>query len=243
MAIQDAILKYEAGGAALQSYLAWDDASPKPRPGVLVIHEWWGLDDYIKGRAQQLAKMGYAALAVDMYGGGKVAANPDQAGKAMNAVLGDMKKGTQRLAVHLAVLKGQKLVDEKRTAAIGYCFGGAMVLHMARCGMDTRAVASFHGSLGSFVDPEPGSVTPKVLVCHGGDDSLIPEDDIKAFRNQMDKAKANYEFVSYPGALHGFSNPEASERGKKYGLPLAYDKKTDDASWAKMKNLFDGVFK
>ncbi len=242
MGIANATLRYKAGNATLESYLAWDDTSSKPRPGVMVIHEWWGLDDYVKGRANQLAAMGYTALAVDMYGGGKEAANPDEAGKAMNAVLGDMDNGTKRLATSLAVLKSQKLVDAKRTAAIGYCFGGAMVLHMARSGMDVGGVASFHGSLGSFADPAPGSIRAKVLVCHGGDDKLVADDDIKAFRTQMDKAQAKYEFVSYPGALHGFSNPEATGRGKKYGLPLAYDEKTDKASWAKMKSMFDSIF-
>lgn len=243
MAIANATLRYQAGNAKLESYLAWDDSSNKPRPGVLIVHEWWGLDDYVKGRANQLAQMGFTAMAVDMYGGGKQAANPDEAGKAMNAVLGDMDNGTKRLATSLAILKSQKLVDAKKTAAIGYCFGGAMVLHMARSGMDVGGVASFHGSLGSFVEPKPDSVRAKVLVCHGAEDKLVPDDDIKAFRTQMDKAGASYEFVSYPGALHGFSNPEATGRGKQYGLPLAYDEKTDKASWAKMKGMFDSIFR
>jgi len=241
--LQNATLNYTAGGAKCQSYYAWDASSKKKRPGVLVIHEWWGLNDYVKGRADQLAEMGYAALAVDMYGNGLEAASADAAGKAMQKVLGDMKNGGARLATSLSVLKAQDEVDAKKTGAIGYCFGGAMVLHMARAGMDVDAVVSFHGALGSFHKPEPGSVKASVLVCHGEKDKLIPAADVENFKKEMTSAKANFDFVSYPGALHGFTNPGATAKGKENGLPLAYDEKTDKASWDKMKSHFDKTFR
>jgi len=240
--IKNEELSYQVGDTTLKSYFAWDSDVEQQRPGILVIHEWWGLNDYVRGRADMLAELGYTALAVDMYGDGKVADSADEAGAAMNEVLGDMTTGTARLSASLEILKAQKQTDAGRTAAIGYCFGGAMVLHMARTGMPVDAVASFHGSLGSFHKPNPGEVSAHVLVCHGADDSLIPEDDITAFRNEMDHARANYEFVSYPGALHGFSNPDADAKAREYGLPLGYDADTDRQSWEQMQALFNSVF-
>jgi len=235
-------VSYQVGDTNLQSYFATDADSDGARPGVLVIHEWWGLNDYVRGRANMLAELGYTALAVDMYGDGKVANSADEAGAAMNEVLGDMTVGTARLSASLEQLKAHAMTDASRTAAIGYCFGGAMVLHMARVGLPVDAVVSFHGSLGSFHKPTPGEVKARVLVCHGNDDSLIPEDDISAFKAEMDHAQADYEFLSYEGALHGFTNPEADAKAREYGLPLAYDANTDKQSWNKMQSLFKSVF-
>ena len=235
-------ISYEAGGATMDSYLAFDADQSGPRPGVLVIHEWWGLDDYIKGRCEQLAGIGYCALGVDMYGGGQTGATPDEAGALMKSVLGDMSAGSERLGAALASLKDQAACDASRTAAIGYCFGGAMVLHMARTGMDVGGVVSFHGALGSFHKPEPGTVKAKVLVCHGAADAMVPDDDINAFHEEMKAAGADYEFIAYEGALHGFSNPGATANGEKYGLPLAYDEDVDGRSWQAMQNLFGRIF-
>jgi dienelactone hydrolase len=240
--IQTETVAYSAHGTDLQGYLAYDGASTAPRPGVLVVHEWWGLDDYIRRRARMLAELGYTALAIDMYGGGAVADNPDDAGRLMNGVLGDMTQGSARLAAGLEQLQAHSSVDAGRCGAIGYCFGGAMVLHAARTGMALQAVVSFHGALGSFHKPAPGSVHAKILVCHGGDDVLVPEDAVAAFKQEMQEAEADFRFVAYPGALHGFSNPEASERGSKYGLPLAYNADTDRESWQAMKELFSEAF-
>jgi dienelactone hydrolase len=230
-------LTYEGGGVTMQGYIAYD-ANEGPRPGVMIIHEWWGLDDYIKSRARQVAELGYTAVALDMYGDGKVAANSDEAGALMMGVLGDMESGTARLKAGHAAMCAHANTDGTRTASMGYCFGGAVSLHAARIGMDLRAVASFHGSLGSFHTPEVGSVKPKILVCHGAADVLIPADDVTAFKAEMDGAGADYEFVEYEGALHGFTNPGATAKGKEYGLPLAYDEKTDNASWAAMTALY-----
>ena len=234
-------LTYTAGGATCRGRVAYD-AADGPRPGVLVVHEWWGLDDYIRGRARMLAELGYSALAVDMYGEGQTAADPDGAGALMNAVLGDMEAGTARLRAAYDALAGHPAADSGRMAAIGYCFGGAMVLHGARIGMDLKGVVSFHGALGSFHKPAKGEVTAKVLVCHGAADALVSDDEIAGFKQEMADAGADFRFVAYDGALHGFTNPEATANGERYGLPLRYDEAVDARSWDDMKALFAEIF-
>ena len=238
--IQTESLSYSAKGTTLQGHLAFD-ADRGPSPGVMVIHEWWGLDGYIKERAEQLAGLGYSALAIDMYGDGKTADNPTDAGALMTAVLEDMDTGTARLKAAYDALRGHTR-SNNHMAAIGYCFGGAMVLHMARLGMDVDAVVSFHGSLGSFHKPGPGEVKAKVLVCHGAGDEFIPEEDITNLHAEMEAAGADYEFIAYDGALHGFTSKEATSNGEKYGLPLAYDENADQQSWQAMLDLFGKVF-
>ena len=242
MTIKRQTLSYTAGEDELKGYMAFDDESEGARPGVIVIHEWWGLDDYIRMRTDKLAELGYTALAIDMYGNGANADSPDEAGGMMNAVLGNMEMGTSRLRAAHEVFCAQTVVDKTRTAAIGYCFGGSMVLHMARIGLPLKAVVSFHGALGSFHTPAPGEIQSRILVCHGAKDSLVPESDIEAFHAEMEAAEANVKFESYEGALHGFTNPDATERGRNYGLPLAYEQRADEASWSEMKALFDEVF-
>jgi dienelactone hydrolase len=236
--IAEQTLEYSVDGARHVGFFAVDEARPGVRPGVLVVHEWWGVNDYIRGRTRQLAELGYAALAIDMYGGGKSADNPEQAAALMNGVLGDMTTGTARLAAGYATLLAQPQVDADRSAAIGYCFGGAMVLHMARIGMPLNAVVSFHGALGSFHKPGPGEVKARVLVCHGGADKLVTMHDLDALRAELDAAGADYEVIVYPDALHGFTNPQATARGQQYGMPLAHDAAADAQSWQAMQELF-----
>lgn len=235
-------LSYSVNGDAMHGYLAYDTDIEGKRPGVLVIHEWWGLNQYIQERAQQIAGLGYTALAVDMYGAGRTGDTPDQAGELMNTVLGDMATGTARLKAAYQVLHDHPTVDGSRMAVIGYCFGGAMALHMARIGMPLSAVVSFHGALGSFHKPEEGSVTAKILVCHGAADSMIPEEDIRSFKGEMDAAGADYTFTAYDGAQHGFTSREADENGRKYGIPVGYNEKADRESWQAMQGLFKEVF-
>ncbi|GMQ76126.1 MAG: dienelactone hydrolase family protein [Gammaproteobacteria bacterium] len=235
-------VRLNAEGTELESYLAYDDQNDARRPGVLVIHEWWGLNDHVRRRAQMLAGLGYAALAVDMYGGGQVADNPEDAGRLMNGVLGDMSKAESRIGAALEYLQNHDSVDSLRIAAIGYCFGGGMVLHAARTGMPLAGVVSFHGALGSFHKPAPGSVRAKIMVCHGGEDVLVPDDDVAALKEEMQAAGADLRFIAYPGALHGFTNPEADANGKKYGLPLAYDQDADQRSWQEMQAFFKEIF-
>jgi len=230
---------YNAGDTALNGYLAYDADAGEPRPGVLVVHEWWGLNDYVRRRARMLAEMGYTALAVDMYGNGATADDPDGAGALMNGVLSDIGEGMARLKAGYDLLADHEATDGNRIAAIGYCFGGAVVLHAAKTGMDLKAVASFHGALGSMHTPAPGEVTAKVLVCHGGADVLVPQADAAKFKAEMDAAKADYRFVEYDGALHGFTNPDATPNGEKYGLPLKYDEAIDNRSWTDMLGFFE----
>jgi dienelactone hydrolase len=229
---------YSAGATTLRGFLAKPTATDVQRPGVLVVHEWWGLNDYIRGRARQLAELGYAALAVDMYGDGRTADDPGTAGKLMNEVLADRPGLEARLKAGYERLAAEPGVDASRIAAIGYCFGGAVVLHAARVGAPLKAVVSFHGSLGSFHKPAPGSVQAKVLVAHGAADGFVPDADVAAFEQEMKDAKADYRIVKYPGALHGFTNPEADANGKKFGIPLAYQKAADEQSWKDMQELF-----
>jgi len=235
-------IEYSVADASHQGYLAYDDEIAGRRPGVMIVHEWWGLNDYIVRRAHMIAELGYVALAVDMYGGGRIADNPEEAGKLMNGVLNDMDGGTAALEAGHRLLQSQPGVDPQRTAAIGYCFGGAMVLHMARIGMPLSAVASFHGALGSFHTAEPGSIKPSILVCHGAADSMVSMDDLDAFKKEMDQAGADYEVLLLDGAKHGFSNPQADVNAEKYGIDLGYQQNADSQSWAAMQALFERVF-
>ena len=237
MGIKTENVTYSTAGTTLTGHLATPD---KPNgAGVLVFHEWWGLNDYIRGRAAKLAGLGYTALAADMYGNGRVAANAEEANSLMTSALGDIAGTEARLDAALELLRSQDSVGDSKLAAIGYCFGGALVLHAARTGRPLAGVVSFHGSLGSFHKPAPGSVQTRILVCHGAEDALVPQEDITAFRKEMDEAGASYEFKAYSGALHGFTNPEATAKGKEFGLPLAYNEAVDNESWQDMQNFFN----
>ena len=241
-AIQTREVPYTAAdGTRLVGYHAWDDAISGPRPGVIVVHEWWGLNDYAKRRARDLAALGYSALAVDMYGDGRNTQHPDDAKAFMNAALADPAIPKARFQAGLDLLKAQPQTDPARLAAIGYCFGGKVVLDMARQGLPLAAVVSFHGALVTATPATPGSVKAKVLVEHGAADSFITPEQIAAFKAEMDQAGADYRFVELPGAKHGFSNPDADAH-KGHGLDLGYQKEADERSWVDMQALFKDVF-
>lgn len=240
--IQAEQIQYEANSVNLNGYIAWDADQKGPRPGVLVVHEWWGQTDYIRLRARMLAELGYTGFAVDMYGNGKTAANPDEAGELMTEVLNNMDEGVARFEAARRALKTHSSADASKTAAMGYCFGGAVVLEMARRGLDLKGVASFHGALSTQTKVEPGSIKAKVLVLHGDDDVLIPQEQVDAFKSEMHNAQADMKFIGYPGALHGFTNPEATANGEKYGLPLAYNEAVDMESWNELKKFLDEIF-
>ncbi len=235
-------IDYEANGVKLKGYIAWDANQTGPRPGVLVVHEWWGQTDYIRSRARMLAELGYTGFAVDMYGDGKTASHPDDAGKFMTEVLNNMDEGVARFEAARKVLANHPGTDPSRIAAIGYCFGGAVILEMARRGMDLKGVASFHGNLSTQTRVDPGSIKAKILVLHGDDDVLVPQEQVDAFKTEMLNARAEMKFLGYPGALHGFTNPAATENGKKYGLPLAYNKSVDQQSWNELRNFLAEIF-
>lgn len=234
-------LNYSEGGTTFKGFLAWDDSISGKRPGVLVVHEWWGLNDYVRGRAKQLAELGYTALAVDMFGEGKVADHPKDAGAFAGALMKDPQVALERFQAAMQTLKSQPTVDPDKIAAIGYCMGGAIVLSAARQGLDLDAVASFHGSLGGLL-PIKGPIKAKILVCHGADDSFIPPETVEAFKREMKDAGADMKFVSYPGAKHGFSNPAAEATGKKFEIDIAYNAQADTESWKELKALLESVF-
>jgi len=235
-------ISYSADGVDLKGYLAWDDAKDGRRPGILVVHEWWGQNDYPRSRARQLAELGYTALALDMYGEGKVAVHPGEAMEFMNVVIQNMESGRARFQAALDLLKQNATVDPDRIGAIGYCFGGGVVLHMARMGLDLDVVASFHGSLPLAIAPGVDRMTTVVAAYNGEADPLVPADAVAAFRAEMEKAGAHYYLVQLPGALHGFSNPGATEAGAQFELPLRYDEMADRVSWAHMRMVFREVF-
>ncbi|MBX3464224.1 MAG: dienelactone hydrolase family protein [Planctomycetes bacterium] len=229
--IRTETLHYDAGGARCTGHLFYDARRLGPRPGVLVVHEWWGLNDYVLRRARMLAEAGYVALALDMYGDGKQAAHPADAQKFAAEVFANLAAAKARFTAAKDLLQHHPYTDRERIGAIGYCFGGAIVLGMARAGMDLDAVASFHGNLATEQPAAKGQVKARILVCHGGDDEFIPQTQIDAFQQEMAAAGADLTFVAYPGAKHGFTSKEASDNGRKFGLPLAYDAKADVDSW------------
>lgn len=225
-------LTYTADGVEMKGYIAWDPDLVGQRPAVMVVHEWWGCNDYAKRRARMLAEQGYIGLAIDLYGGGENAANPDEAGVLMNARIDDMEGTRKRFMAAFDKLAALHRVDEDQVAAIGYCFGGGVVTHMARMGAPLKVTGSFHGSIGLAAVDGPDNVDCRVMVYNGEADVLIDEKQIEGCAAQMKKAGAHYSFIQLPGALHGFSNPQASVNGEKYGLPLAYNPLADEASWS-----------
>ncbi len=241
-AVVDKEVEYRSGGVVMKGYLAYDDAVRGKRPGILVVHEWWGHNEYARSRARQLAQLGYTALAVDMYGGGKQAAHPEDAGKFSGALKKNMPLAEARFKSALHLLRDQPTVESEQIGAIGYCFGGGIVLEMARRGLDLDAVASFHGSLTTSTPPEKGAVKAKVFVANGAADPFVKPEHIKIFKAQMDAVGADYRLENYPGAKHSFTNPDADTYGEKFGLPLAYDAAADQASWAAMQQLFKEAF-
>ena len=234
---------YTAGGVTLKGYLAYDNTWKGKRPAVIVVHEWWGVTDYPRKRADMLAKLGYVALAADMYGGGKVADNPTDAQKYAGESMKDFSLLKDKFQAALNLVKSNDLVDANRIAAIGYCYGGGVVLNMARAGFDVRGVVSFHGNLAGATPVAKGSVKAKLLVCNGGADKFISAESIQGFKKEMDSAGVHYSFISYPGAYHAFSNPGATALGKKFSMPIAYNEKADKQSWAEMKKFLKTIFK
>jgi dienelactone hydrolase len=233
---------YRAGDTVLKGFLAYDDATPGKRPGVLVVHEWWGLNDYARMRARMLAELGYTALAVDMYGDGKTTEHSNDAGAFTKEVTQNLAVERARFQAALDLLKAQPQTDPARIAAIGYCFGGGVVLQMAREGVDLAGVASFHGSLGTERPAKKGAVKAKVLVLHGADDPFIPKEQIAAFEQEMKQSGADYTFIAYPGATHGFTNPDADRLGAANKMPIKYNAKADQASWAELQAFFARIF-
>ncbi len=233
---------YSAGGVEMKGYLAFDDAVEGKRPGILVVHEWWGHNEYARKRARQLAGMGYTALAVDMYGDGRQAGHPGDAQKFAMAVMSDLDSAAARFDAALDLLKAHPSTDPGKIAAIGYCFGGGVVLHMARMGKDLDGVASFHGSLGALAPAEKGKVKAKILVCNGADDQFTTPEQIEAFKKEMADAGVDMRFKSYEGARHSFTNPDADAMAMKFELPLGYSESADKKSWQDLDSFLKELF-
>ena len=237
--IRSQAVSYQDGDANLTGHLYWDDSIQGKRPGVLVVHEWWGLGEYAKWRAGQLAQMGYVAFAADMYGGDKVTTHPAQAQEWMSATTSNLQGWRQRALKGLEQLSAHELTDSSRMAAIGYCFGGATVMQLAYAGADLKGVVSFHGSLPLPNGNEASNVRGRVLVEHGNDDGFIPAERVAAFKAAMNDAGVDLQFNGYDGARHGFTNPDAGN----FGIDnLKYDAAADEASWLSMQRMFEQIF-
>ncbi|WP_455205046.1 dienelactone hydrolase family protein [Kaarinaea lacus] len=241
-AIKTEEVEYKDGATLMKGFIAYDDSVSKKRPGILVVHEWWGHNKYARMRAEKLAELGYTAMAIDMYGDGKQATHPEDAGKFAGAVRSNLPVAEKRFQSAMNVLKNHKTTDSDKIAAIGYCFGGAVVLEMARLGIDLDGVVSFHGSLNTDNPAQPGKVKSKVLVCHGAADPFVKEEHIKALKQEMKNAKVDFQFKEYSGAKHSFTNPDANTFGKKFNLPLEYNENADKQSWKDMQEFLTRVF-
>ena len=239
--IKEETVTYSIDSLNMNNYVAFDENVEGKRPAVLVIHEWWGLNDYIKRRAKMLAELGYVAMAVDMYGNGRIGNDP---GAAQNLAMPyyqhpDMAKKIFDRAVE--ELKKNPNVDQTKMAGIGYCFGGGMLLNFVRMGEPLNGIVSFHGSL--LGTPANKDLTKaEILVCHGEADSFVNA-EVAPFKKQMDSIGKSYTFKSYPGATHAFTNPDATETGKKFKMPIEYNATADSASWNDMKEFFGRIFK
>ena len=241
-AIKEEPVSYKDGDTALNGFIVYDDAVKGKRPGIVVVHEWWGITPHVRGEARKFAEQGYTAFVADMYGG-KSADNPTDASGLMKSLMGNPAGMQSRFNAAYAALARHDTVDAKRIGASGYCMGGAVALNMARSGADLAAVVAFHANLGTNAPPTPGKIKAKILVLNGADDPFVKPDSIEAFKKEMDAAKVDYKFVNYPGAVHAYTNPEATEKGKKYNLPLAYNAEVDKQAKSEAAKFLAGALK
>lgn len=223
-------VEYPADSSTQKGFVAYNE-SGKKMPVILIVHEWWGLNDYTKNRAKQLAELGYFAFAVDMYGNGKIANNPEEAGAAAGPFYANSEMANARIEAALEKIKASyPQADLNNVVAIGYCFGGSMVLNAAKSGMPFKGVVSFHGGLAG-VKPQKNKTKAAVLVCHGASDQFVSNDEVNQFKKEMDSVGTKYQFISYPNATHAFTNPGSTANGKRFNIPIAYNKEADEKSW------------
>jgi dienelactone hydrolase len=233
-------VEYREGEVVLEGYLAYDDEVQGKRPGVLVVHEWYGLNDFARGKADALAQIGYVAFAADIYGKGVRARDGQEAAKLAGQYKADRKLLRERAAAALEVLRKHELVDARHLAAIGFCFGGTTVLELARSGARLNGVVSFHGGLDTPKPEDAKEIKAKVLVLHGGDDPYVPPKDVQALWDEMAKARVDYQVVVYGGAVHSFTNPAAGNDPSK---GAAYDETAARRSWEAMRVFFAELFR
>lgn len=238
--IRTQAVDYESDGVKLQGYLAYDDAQKGKRPAVLIVHEWWGLNDYPKKRAEQIAKLGYVAFAADIYGKGVIAKTPEEAGKLASQFRNDRMLARKRVTAALDVLKKYDFVDAGKIAAIGYCFGGMVALELARSGADIKGVVGFHTSLDTPRPDDARNIKAKILICTGANDKSVPPDMRQAFQKEMDNAGVDWQMNIYSGAVHSFTNPASGNDPSK---GVAYNANADRRSFEAMKLFFNEIFK
>ncbi len=239
-AIKEEAVSYTLDGKTYKGYVVYDSSNKNKRPGVLVVHEWWGLNDYSRGRARQLAELGYIAMATDMFGEGKTGPDPKAAQDLATPFYNDPSLSKTRLDAALNKLKEYPQVDAANIAAIGYCFGGYIVLNAVKLGADLKGIVSFHGGLGG-APVKKELIKSQILVCHGEADEFVNK-EVAPFKKSMDSAGVAYTFKSYPNATHAFTNPNATENGKKFNMPIEYNAAADKASWNDMKDFFNKIF-
>ena len=232
--LKEEMVNYQVDSLQMSSYVVYDSNQQGQRPAVLVIHEWWGLNDYAKMRARKLAELGYIAMAVDMYGNGQTGPDPDAAGKLAMPFYKNPDMAKKHVEAALAQIRKNSMTDTANVAVIGYCFGGAVALGVARMGIDVKAAVSFHGNL-NVVPANKELLKAEVLVCHGNADPFVPQAEVDQFKKQMDSIGAKYVFKGYDSATHAFTNPEATAMGKRFNIPIRYNAVADSASWEEMK--------
>jgi len=243
-AIREEAVTYKDGETVMKGFIVYDDATSAKRPGIIVVHEWWGITKHVRNEARNFASQGYTAFVADMFGDGKSADTPKEAGALTGSVRKNPASLQSRFNAARDALAKHATVDASRLGAAGYCFGGSVVLDMARAGADLKGVVAFHAGLGASAGQAvAGRVKAKVLVLNGEADPLVKPDAIEAFKNEMTSAKVDYRFINYPGALHAYTNPEATEKGKQFNMPIGYHPEADKQSKAEAGRFFSEVFK
>lgn len=236
-------ITYKIDSLTMDGYIVYDENTEGKRPAILVVHEWWGLNDYAKSRARQLAELGYIAMAIDMYGNGRRADNPTDAGNLAMPFYKDPAMAKKHFDAALNKFRSYAQVDSTNMAGIGYCFGGGVLLNLSRMGEPLKGIASFHGTM-PFIPASNNLLKTKTLVCNGENDTaFVPPASIALFKKQMDSIGASYTFQNYANATHAFSNPAATALGQKFNLPIAYNATADSASWNDMKIFFKDLFR
>ena len=240
--LQTKTMDYEVNGETYTGYMAWDDEAEHQQPGVLVVHEWWGHNEFAREQAEKLAASGYTAFALDMYGSGKQADHPDTAGEFAREATRDLDQTAERFRKAMELLQNHESVDPDRIAAQGYCFGGAVVLNMARMGMDLDGVVSYHGSLSSPIQAQAGKTSARVQVYTGGADPMVPAEQVAGLVREMQNAEVDLTLVSFPGVQHSFTNPAADQIAEKFDMPVGYDEDAARRAWEGTLSFYEEIF-
>ncbi len=243
-AVKEEPVTYKDGDTTMKGIVVYDTAKQGKRPGIILVHEWWGITKHMHNEARGFVRQGYTVFIADMYGDAKTADNPKDAGALSSSVMKSPQTMESRFNAAREQLVKHLTVDPARIGAVGYCFGGAVVLNMARAGADLAGVAGFHATLGlNTPAPAPGAVKAKILVLNGADDPFVKKEQYVTFRSDLDAAKSDYKVIEYPGAVHAFTNPEATALGTKFNLPLRYDASASEQAKVEAAKFFAQIFK